>query len=83
MLVLPCGSDGGKRPDTSPKIRRFRQRVVKGVLLLQEVATWSNGHEFEIDGWSIFHTSSNPSAVAVPHCLGQMVGGYETASMCC
>lgn len=75
--VAKCGQDN------AIELFDCLQRVVKGVLLLQEVATWSDGHEFEIDGWSIFHTSSNPSAVAVPHCLGQMVGGYETASMCC
>jgi hypothetical protein len=57
--------------------------VINGVLMLQEVASWGDGEELDVDGWSIFHTSSNPSAVAVPHHLSRLVGGYCADCMCC
>ena len=72
-----CGEDNA--------VELFDQlhKVMNGVILLQEVASWSEGGEFEIEGWSIYHTSSNPSAVAVPNTLCPLVREYCAECMCC
>ena len=73
--VCHCTEDNFEEP------RKDLTFVKLGVYCLQQDSSWSDGPEFNLQGWSIFHTIGSPSVTVLPSELGVSVGWSGPACM--